>query len=100
MASTFEPSASARPFVTSGIALAMPPVPVRVPTPAPVAPEPGLEGEAAARRDRAAALPKVTYWLVPFSCSAVPALADGVALTAADAGERPPALSTATTTYW
>ena len=29
-------SASARPFVISGIALAMPPVPVLVPTPAPV----------------------------------------------------------------
>ena len=29
-------SASARPFVTSGIALAMPPLPVLVPTPPPV----------------------------------------------------------------
>src|SRR6266536_2891813 len=61
-------SASARPLVTSGIALARPPAPVLVPTPAPVrlnhvssvncvAPSPG-------------AGPKVTYWLDPFSCSA------------------------------
>src|SRR6266536_5368123 len=65
------PSASARPFVTSGIALAKPPVPVLVPTPAPLrlsqhssvnvdAPNPG-------------AAPKVTYWLLPLNCSAVPA---------------------------
>ena len=33
---TFESSLSARPLVTSGIALAMPPVPVSVPTPVPV----------------------------------------------------------------
>ena len=34
--STVEPSDSARPLVTSGMALAMPPLPVLVPTPAPV----------------------------------------------------------------
>ena len=28
--------------------------------------------------------PKVTYWLVPLSCRPVPALADGVALAAAE----------------
>src|SRR6266511_3345739 len=62
------PSASARPLVTSGIALAMPPEPVLVPIPAPVrlnhvsnvncaAPSPG-------------ASPNVTYWLDPFNCKA------------------------------
>ena len=43
--STFEPSASARPLVISGIALAMPPVPVEVPTPAPVRLNHSLERE-------------------------------------------------------
>jgi hypothetical protein len=91
-------SASPRPLVISGAALASPPVPVDVGVPVP------------SRRNhvsrvklwtpRAAALPKVTYWLVPLSWSAVPALADGVALAAADAGERPPAASTAMTAYW
>src|SRR5215210_7405881 len=62
-------SASARPLLISGIAEVRPPLPVPVPTPAPVrlnqvssvnwvAPRPG-------------AAPNVTYWVEPFSCSAV-----------------------------
>src|SRR6266511_2500743 len=65
--STFDPSASARPFVTSGIAV-IPPVPVLVAEPPPVhlnhvssvncaAPSPG-------------AAPIVTYWLDPLSSNA------------------------------
>src|SRR6266511_2061814 len=80
--STFEPSASARPFVTNGTALVIPLLPVLVPMPAPVrlnhvsmvnvdAPNPG-------------AAPKVTYWLEPLNCSAFPADASGIALAAAD----------------
>ncbi len=61
-------SASARPFVISGIALAMPPVPVLVPTPVPVR----LNHSSRVRfwAFRAGAAPKVTYWLDPLSCSA------------------------------
>ncbi len=94
--STFEASASARPFVTSGIALAMPPVPVEVPTPAPV--RRNHSSSVNCEAPRPAAGPKVTYWLVPFSCSAVPAFTDGVAVTVGEAGEAWAALSTATTT--
>ena len=43
--STFEASASARPFVISGIALAMPPLPVRRADARAGAPEPRLERE-------------------------------------------------------
>src|SRR6266540_5054800 len=63
--STFEPSASARPFVTSGIALAMPPLPVLVPMPAPVRLNQVSSVNVAAPRPGAA--PNVTYWLEPLS---------------------------------
>ncbi len=67
--STVEPSFSARPFVTKGTALAMPPDPVSVPTPVPVrlnqvstvkveAPSPG-------------AAPNVTYCDDPLNCRPV-----------------------------
>ena len=57
-------SASARPLVTSGMALAMPPVPVLVAAPAPVR----RNHSSTVRLDAlsAGAAPKVTYWLVPF----------------------------------
>ena len=92
-------SASARPLVISGIALAMPPVPVLVPTPAPVRLNHSSRVKLVAPTDGSAAAPKVTYWLVPLSCRPVPALADGVALTVGRGAEAswPPA-STATTT--
>ncbi len=81
--STLEPSASARPLVTSGMAV-MPPLPVLVPTPAPVrwnqvssvnvaAPSPG-------------AAPNVTYWLLPLKARAVPAGAAETTGTNGDGG--------------
>src|SRR5215210_4693341 len=85
-------SPSARPLLISGTAEARPPVPVLVPAPAPVrlnqvssvnwvAPSPG-------------AAPKVTYWLEPFSCSAVgeltaPELPVSTSSAAAAAADRP-----------
>ena len=58
-------SASARPLVISGMALAMPPVPVLVPTPAPVRWNQSSSVKVEALRPGAA--PKVMYWLEPFS---------------------------------
>ncbi len=58
-------SASARPFVMRGIADAMPPVPVLVPTPAPVRLNQSSTVNWAERRPGEA--PIVTYWLLPFS---------------------------------
>src|SRR6266536_6207909 len=94
--STFEASASARPFVTSGIALAMPPLPVLVPTPAPVR----LNHVSTVKREAPSdgAAPKVTYWLEPLSDNAY-ALGGGgagVALTSPETAERLSELSTAT----
>src|SRR6266545_5277193 len=66
--STFEPSASARPFVISGTALAIPPVPVLVPTPAPVRLNHVSNVNCAAPKPGAA--PNVTYWLDPLNCKA------------------------------
>src|SRR6188508_717236 len=91
-------SASAPPFVISGIALAMPPVPVVTPTPAPV--RLNQVSRVKVVTPRLLALPKVTYWLVPLNWSAAPAVADGVALAGAEPGERLAELSTATMTYW
>src|SRR6476619_5921500 len=90
-------SASAPPLVMSGMALAMPPVPVVTPTPAPV--RLNQVSRVKVVTPRLAALPKVTYWLVPLSWSAAPAAADGVALAAVELAERLAELSTATTTY-
>ncbi len=64
--STFEPSASARPFVTSGIAVT-PPVPVLVARPAPVCLNQVSSVNVAA--PRAGAAPNVTYELEPFRSS-------------------------------
>src|SRR5512142_2439106 len=66
--STFDPSASARPFVISGIALAIPPVPVLVPTPAPVP----LNQVSSVNRDASkdGAAPKVTNCDEPSKASA------------------------------
>jgi hypothetical protein len=90
-------SASAPPFVTSGIALAMPPVPVE--TGVPVAVRRNHVSTVKFVTPRALAAPKVTRWLEPdANCSAVPALADGVADASVEAGERWLAWSTATTT--
>src|SRR6266508_2918722 len=71
--STLEPSASARPLVTRGIALAIPPLPVLVPTPAPVRLNQVSSVNVAAPNP--AAGPKVTYWFEPLNWSAVPASA-------------------------
>ena len=59
-----------RPFVISGIALVIPPVPVVVPTPAPVRLNHSSIVKVALRRS--AEPPSVAYWLEPFNCSAVP----------------------------
>src|SRR5215211_5695603 len=67
--STFEPSASARPLVISGTALAIPPDPVLVPTPAPVRLNHVSNVNCAAPKPGAA--PNVTYWLEPFNWRAV-----------------------------
>src|SRR5947207_9924810 len=61
-------SASARPFEMSGIALAMPPVPVLVPTPAPV--RRNHNSSVKFEAFSAGAAPNVRYWLEPFSCTA------------------------------
>ena len=95
--STFEPSASARPFVMSGMALATPPVPVDVPTPVAVRRNHSSSVNVAAFRPGAA--PNVTYWVDPFSTSEDAEFAAGVAVAVADAGEACAAVSTATTTY-
>ncbi len=89
-------SASARPFEISGIALAMPPVPVLVPAPAPVR----LNHSSSVKlwAFSVGAEPKVTYWVDPFSCRPRPAAMFGVAVASADAGERFAEASTATTT--
>src|SRR3954470_11443636 len=63
-------SPSARPFVTSGIALAMPPVPVLVPAPAPV--RRNHSSSVRLEAFNAGAAPNVTYWLEPFSSTAWP----------------------------
>src|SRR5690242_857528 len=63
--STFEPSASARPFVTRGIALVIPPLPVPVPAPGPVRKNQVSSVNVAALNSGAA--PKVTYWLDPLN---------------------------------
>src|SRR6186997_1754332 len=90
-------SASARPFVISGIALAMPPLPVEVPTPAPV--RRNHVSSVNVDAPSADALPIVTYWVDPFSWIAEPAPADGVATASFEAAEAlPPGVSTATTT--
>src|SRR3954466_15818737 len=97
--STFEPSASARPFVTSGIALAMPPEPVLVPMPAPVrlnhvssvncaAPSPG-------------AAPIVTYWLDPLNANACAVGGGGCGVAVvSEAADELPDPSTATSAQW
>src|SRR5215218_11410479 len=89
-------SASARPLVTSGTADAMPPLPVLVPTPAPVRRNHVSKVNCAAPSP--AAGPIVTYWLEPLNDSACgPAGACGVALASADGGDAFHELSTATT---
>ncbi|SRR6266542_4429804 len=93
--STFEPSASARPLVSSGIALAMPPLPVFVPTPTPVRSNHVSSVNREAPNDGAA--PNVTYWLEPSNDNAV-AVGGGacaVADASADGVELLPDVSTA-----
>src|SRR5215210_548592 len=90
--STFEFSASARPLVTRGTALVIPPEPVLVPSPVPVRLNHVSSVNCAAPRPGAA--PKVTYWLEPFSCSAVgeltaPELPVSTSSAAAVAADRP-----------
>src|SRR4051794_2061163 len=65
--STFDPSASARPLVSSGMALAMPRLPVLVPTPVPVRLNHSSSVNWAVASPGAA--PNVTYWVDPFSCT-------------------------------
>ena len=67
-----------------------------VPTPAPVRRNHSSSVKLVA--PSAGAAPNVTYWLEPFNCRAVPAFADGVADTVAEAAEAWAAVSTATTT--
>ena len=87
---------SERPFVTSGMALAMPSPPVVTPTPAPVR----LNHSSTVKfgAPRAGAAPKVTYWLDPFRVRAVPTDTPGVAAIAGVAGDAWPSLSTAVRT--
>ena len=90
-------SASAPPLVTSGIALAMPPVPVVTPTPAPVRRNQVSSVKLVA--PRAGAVPNVTYCVDAVQLQGACAeFADGVAVTVADAGDAWLAASTATTT--
>src|SRR5512133_1539390 len=96
--SRLEPSCSARPFVTSGIALANPPLPVLVPAPGPVRSNQVSSVKREAPSD--GACPKVTYWLEPLKARAV-ALgggACGVAETSLEADELFAELSTAVRT--
>ena len=80
-------SCSARPFVISGIALAMPPLPVLVPTPAPVRRNHSSSVRFCAFR--AGAAPNVTYWLEPLSDERVThGLGRASTVTEADAGRR------------
>ena len=62
-------SASAPPLVTSGMAVAMPPVPVVTPRPAPVRLNQVSSVKLVTPSDGAA--PNVTYWLVPLSWRAL-----------------------------
>ena len=62
-------SASARPLVTSGIALAMPPLPVLVPTPPPV--QLNQDSRVKVEASSPAAWPNVTYWLEPLKARPV-----------------------------
>src|SRR6185503_12762259 len=69
--STLLPSDSPRPLVTRGIALARPPVPVSIPTPA--VPFHLIHASTVkAERPSPGAGPMVTDWLVPLSWSAYP----------------------------
>ena len=88
-------SASARPLVTSGIAEAIPPVPVLVPTPAPVRLNQVSSVNWGAPSE--AACPIVTYWLEPLNWSAL-LLACGVAAASFDACDSASEASTAVTT--
>ena len=87
---------SERPFEISGIALAMPPQPVDVPTPAPV--RRNHSSSVKFEVFSAGAAPSVTYWLVPLSCRPLPAAAFGVAAASFEAAERRAVESAATTT--
>ena len=75
----------------------MPPVPVLVPTPAPVRLNQSLERERA-RDSRPAAVPNVTYWLVPFSCRPELGAVTASALASFDAPDALLDVSTAVTT--
>jgi hypothetical protein len=88
-------SASARPFVISGMALVMPPLPVLVPTPEPV--RRNHSSRVRSLAPRAEVGPKVTYWLEPLSCRPLPLATLGVADASRDAAERLADASTAVT---
>jgi hypothetical protein len=83
-------------LVSSGIALAMPPVPVLVPAPVPVRRNQSSTVNVLAFS--AGAAPKVTYWLEPLSCT--PPFAEAVDWpeAGAEATDWLPAASTAVTT--
>ena len=93
--STFEPSASLRPLVMSGIAGH--PACAR----AVAAPPPVLLNQVSSvnwAAPRLGAAPIVTYWLEPLNSNACGPEGTGVATASADAVDAFPTLSTATTT--
>ena len=76
--------------------MAMPPVPVLVPTPAPV--RLNQSSTVNWRRSKTRDAPNVTYWLLPFSWIAEFVTTSGVAVTSFEEADLFPALSTAVTT--